>query len=362
MRPRDTVLERCENQKEALGLVERDSAMSRVSKPSRASAIFVATAASLAAMTAYNVYRTRKAEREHPPTGRFVTVDGVRLHYIERGEGPPVVLLHGNVVTAEDFDTSGVLDLLATRYRVIAFDRPGFGYSDRPHGSAWSARAQADLLRDALVVLGIERPIVLGHSWGAAVVLALALNHPDAVRGLVLVSGYYYPSLRADVLLSSPAAIPILGDLLRYSISPLLGKLMQPLLLKGMFAPLPVPANFAKGSTPNMSVRPGQIRAESQDGVAMIPGAIAMRRRYQELTMPVVIMAGTKDRVVNSKQPCRLHAQIPHSILRLVPDVGHMLHYAVPEEVAEGIGEAGGLPTKLHNIRQASASYTASAA
>ena len=170
--------------------------MSRVSKSSRASAIFVATAASLAAMTAYNIYRARKAEREHPPTGRFVTVDGVRLHYIEKGEGPPVVLLHGNVVTAEDFRTSGVLELLARRHRVIAFDRPGFGYSDRPHGSAWSARAQADLLRDALVVLGIKRPVVLGHSWGAAVALALALNHPDDVRGLVLLSGYYYPTLR----------------------------------------------------------------------------------------------------------------------------------------------------------------------
>ena len=63
-----------------------------------------------------------------------------------RGGGPPVVLLHGNVVTAEDFDTSGVLDLVAKRHRVIAFDRPGFGYSDRPHGSAWSAGTQAELI------------------------------------------------------------------------------------------------------------------------------------------------------------------------------------------------------------------------
>ena len=334
--------------------------MSSVSNVSRTNSIVVATAAALAATTAYNVYRARRAEREHPPTGRFLTVDGVRLHYLESGEGSPVVLLHGNVVMSEDFQTSGVLELLAGRHRVIAFDRPGFGYSDRPHGSAWSVREQADLLRDALDVLGINRPIVLGHSWGAAVALALALNHPDDVRGLVLLSGYYYPTLRADVLLSSPPAIPILGDLLRYTISPLLGKLLQPRLLKGMFAPLPVPASFALGSTPNMSLRPGQIRAESQDGVAMVPGAIAMRHRYQELTMPVVIMAGAEDRVINAKQPARLHAQIPHSILRLVPGVGHMIHYAVPEEVAKAIEEAGGLATTLRNTRQAS--YTASAA
>ena len=313
-----------ENQREAVGLIERDSAMSRVSNPSRASAIFVATAASLAAMTAYNIYRARQ----------------------EKGEGPPVVLLHGNVVTAEDFQTSGVLDLLARRHRVIAFDRPGFGYSDRPHGSAWSARAQADLLRAAFVVLGVDHPVVLGHSFGASVALALALNHPQEVRGLVLVSGYYYPTLRADVLLSSPAAIPLLGDLLRYSISPLLGRMMQPLLLKGMFTPLRVPANFKTGPAPKMSLRPGQIRAESQDGVAMIPGALAMRHRYQELTMPVVIMAGTKDRVVNAKQPR--------------PGVGHMLHYAVTDEVAEAIKEVGGSVTTLDKTQHAS--FTAAAA
>ena len=83
-----------------------------------------------------HISRARKTEREYLPTGRFITVDGVRLHYIEKGEGPPVVLLYGNVVTAEDFRTSGVLELLAGRHRVIAFDRPGFGYNDRPHGSA----------------------------------------------------------------------------------------------------------------------------------------------------------------------------------------------------------------------------------
>ena len=336
--------------------------MSRISQPSSTIGILASAAATIAAMTVYNVYRARKAEREHPPAGQFVTVDGVRLHYIERGEGPPVVLLHGNVVTAEDFDTSGVLDLVAQRHRVIAFDRPGFGYSDRPHGSAWSAGTQADLLRDAFAVLGINRPIVLGHSWGAAVALALGLNHSDAVRGLVLLSGYYYPTLRADVLFSAPTAIPILGDLLRFSVSPLIGRAMLPLLLKGMFAPLPVPARFTKSFPRGMSVRPGQIRAESQDGVAMIPVALAMRHRYQELSMPIVIMAGTKDRVVKDSQAVRLHEEIPHSVLRLIPGVGHMVHYSVPDEVARAIEEVGKPATMFRHGGRASSSHTASAA
>jgi pimeloyl-ACP methyl ester carboxylesterase len=328
--------------------------MSRISKPSSTIAILASAAATIAAMTVYNVYRTRKAEREYPPSGQFVTVNGVRLHYIERGEGPPVVLLHGNVVTAEDFISSEVLDLIAKRHRVIAFDRPGFGYSDRPHGSAWSAGTQADLIRDAFAHLGINRPIVLGHSWGAAVALALGLNHPEAVRGLVLLSGYYYPTLRADVLFSALTAIPILGDLLRYSVSPFIGKLMLPLLLKGMFAPLPVPARFTKSFPRDMPVRPGQIRAQSQDGVAMIPVALSMRHRYKELSMPVVIMAGAKDRVVKDSQAVRLHEELPNSILRLIPGVGHMVHYAVPDEVARAVEEAGKPATISRRAERAS--------
>ena len=115
-----------------------------------AGTVLAATAAALAASALYNAYRTRRAEREHPPAGRFVEVDGVRLHYLERGAGPPVVLLHGNVVTAEDWVLSGVLDRVAERHRVVAFDRPGYGHSDRPRGSAWTAAEQADLLRRAL--------------------------------------------------------------------------------------------------------------------------------------------------------------------------------------------------------------------
>ena len=130
-------------------------------------------------------------------------------------------------------------------------------------------------------------------------------------------------------------------SLLRLSVSPLIGRAMLPLLLKGMFAPLPVPARFTKSFPRGISVRPGQIRAESQDGVAMIPVALAMRHRYQELSMPIVIMAGTKDRVVKDGQAVRLHEEIPHSVLRLIPGVGHMVHYAVPDQVARAIEEAG---------------------
>jgi pimeloyl-ACP methyl ester carboxylesterase len=314
--------------------------------------LLASAAATLAATTAYNVYRARKTEREHPPAGQFVTVDGVRLHYIELGRGSPVVLIHGNLVTSDDFLLSGLLERIGERHRVIAFDRPGFGYSDRPRGSAWGAAAQADLLREAFAMLGIEPAVVLGHSWGATVAATLALNHPDAVRGLVLLSGYYYPTLRADTLPAATGAVPVLGDVLRFSITPLVGAAVLPGLFKGMFAPLPVPARFARGYPHGMSVRPGQIWAESQDGAAMIPAALATKSRYGELDMPVVIMAGTEDRVVNvDRHAIRLHLDVPHSLLLLVPDVGHMVHYAAPERVAEAVEFASG--QTAHYLRPA---------
>jgi pimeloyl-ACP methyl ester carboxylesterase len=301
------------------------------------------TAAALAATAVFNIYEARRVERRNPPRGRFIDVDGVRLHYLEQGEGPPVVLLHGNVVTAEDFAYSGLLDLAAERHRVIAFDRPGMGYSDRPNGKLWTPGAQADLLRRAFDRLAVERPVVVGHSLGAMVAAALALDHPEAVRGLVLLSGYFYPTARADVALASPPAIPVLGDVFRYTVSPLVGRALLPAVIKGMFTPRQVPADFAEDFPLGMSVRPSQIRASAQDAAAMIPAAAAMRQRYRELRMPLVIMAGREDKVAKvGGQSVRLHEEIPHSSIRLVPNVGHMLHYAVPEEVVAAIETVSG--------------------
>jgi hypothetical protein len=123
-----------------------------------------ALAAGVLALGNYLV--ARRTERRHPPEGSFIVVDGVRLHYSDRGHGSPILLIHGNAVTGADWNTSGVADLLLAKHRVIIFDRPGFGYSERPRDRTWTAARQAELLCKALRQLGVERPIVVGHSWG----------------------------------------------------------------------------------------------------------------------------------------------------------------------------------------------------
>ncbi len=216
-----------------------------------------------------------------------------------------------------------------------------FGYSRRPRRVIWTAARQARLLWQAFAAIALEPAVVIGHSWGTLVALALALDYPESVRSLILLSGYYYPALRADVALFSPPAIPVIGDIMRYTVSPPLAAAMMPALVKRTFAPLPVPDRFARGFPAGLALRPSQIRAEAEDTAMMISAAAAMHDRYRELRMPVTIMAGTQDRIVDhQRHAVRLSGEVPHSTLRLVPNAGHMIHYAVPNKVVEAIGGA----------------------
>jgi len=283
-----------------------------------------------------NWWLARKAERRNPPKGRFITVDGVRLHYLERGSGTPLVLLHGNESMIEDFQSSGLIDLAAKKYRVIAFDRPGFGHSERPRGTIWTPEAQARVIAAALKKNGVPSAIVLGHSWGTLVALALAVKYPQEVQALVLASGYYYPKPRADVIMLSPPAIPLIGDLLSHTISPLLARLNWPLLLRKMFAPKPVPEKF-NGFPREMAMRPSQIRASAAESALMLPSARRLQKQYRSLQIPVAIVVGADDRVIETEQSVQLHRDMPHSTFRWVPNTGHMVHQTATGEIMTAI-------------------------
>jgi pimeloyl-ACP methyl ester carboxylesterase len=297
------------------------------------------TAAAVLGTTALLVARrARRAERENPPTGRFLDIEGVHLHYLERGEGPPLVLLHGNGAMARDFEISGILERLAQRYRVIAIDRPGFGHTNRPSSQTWTPTAQAELIHQALIQLGIRQAIVVGHSWGTLVALSLALDHPADVPSLVLLSGYYFPTLRADVVASLATSAPILGDLLSYTITPLLGRAFRPRVFRKLFAPAAVPSRFETEFPTELSLRPSQLKASASETVLMTPSAAALAKRYGELKMPVIIMAGRDDRIVDfAHQSEHLHEVLREATLIPFEGSGHMIHHVDPEKVVEGI-------------------------
>jgi pimeloyl-ACP methyl ester carboxylesterase len=309
--------------------------------PTRLGGAALTAAAILGTTALVNARRARQAERNNPPAGHFLDIEGVGLHYLERGEGPPLVLLHGNGVMVQDFEISGMIERLAQQYRVIAVDRPGFGHTNRPRSRSWTPAAQAEVVHKALVHLNIKQAIVVGHSWGTLVALSLALDHPADVRTLVLLSGYYFPTFRGDVLTSLPTAVPIIGDLLSYTVAPLLGRAMRSRVFRKLFAPAAVPPRFQADFPSELSLRPSQLKASAEDTVSMTPSAAALAKRYDELKMPIVIMAGTGDRLVNfARQSGRLDEVLADSTLLPFKGAGHMIHHSAPEKVVDGINLA----------------------
>ena len=277
--------------------------------------------------------------RDNPPLGRFLDINGVRLHYVERGAGEPLVLLHGNGSMIQDFESSGLIEWGSKNYRVIVFDRPGFGHSDRPRDVIWTPVAQAELINKALQRLGVSHALVLGHSWGASVAIALALKHPELVRGLVLASGYYYPTARGDVVALSSPVVPLAGDVISHTLSPIVSRVMWPLLMAKIFGPQSVPKKF-DGFPKELAVRPSQIRASAAESALMIPDAFTFQDQYTALKMPVSIVAGEDDRLIDiDEQSSRLHADVVQSTFHRIPGTGHMVHQTATGSVMSAINE-----------------------
>ncbi|QJD58945.1 alpha/beta hydrolase [Pseudomonas sp. gcc21] len=302
---------------------------------------FALVAAALGASAAAARYCTSRAEKEYPPAGQFVEVDGVRLHYVERGSGEPLVLLHGAASMTDDFLISPFLEMAAERYRVIVFDRPGYGYSERPRSTVWGPVTQAALFQEAFRKLDIDQPLVLGHSWGAMVALALGLDFPWSIKGVVLMSGYFYPTSRPELALTSVTGLPLFGDILRYTLSPWLVRAAWHLGLRNIFAPGPVPEHFKNQFPVWLSLRPLALRTANEEFALLNPASDSLHNRYSELEKPCVIISGDGDRVLSPlDHSARLHAEVRGSDYWVFPGVGHMPHHVEPQQVLAAINLA----------------------
>jgi len=308
----------------------------------------------LATMALLNRHLAKKAERDNPAAGRFLNVDGVRLHYVERGSGEPLILLHGNGSMIQDFESSGLINLAAKYYRVISIDRPGFGHSDRPRNVVWTPDVQAELIEGALKRLNVSNGLVLGHSWGASVAVALALKYPTLVRGLILASGYYYPTARPDVLAMGMPALPLIGDVLSYTVSPLISRAIWPLMMAKIFGPRSVPEKF-RAFPKEMALRPSQLRASAAESAMMIPNAFLRRDQYAGLKMPIAIIAGDQDRLIDIEtQSARLHSDVRQSVFHRVVGNGHMIQQTATDRVIAAIREVAAASTEINPAAQRS--------
>jgi pimeloyl-ACP methyl ester carboxylesterase len=303
--------------------------------------------AGLAGSALANHGLARRAASVAPPRGRFVTSAACRLHIYERGQGPSVVLLHGLGTSLDDFVSSGLFAGLGQQYHVTAVDRPGYGHSDRPRDRVWTADEQARVIRSALVRRNgaSERVVLVGHSWGALVALAWALQHPGEVSGLVLLSPYLYATPRTDIVMMLPPVIPVLGDILRYSVMPWVNRLTVPAMYRRMFSPQPVPGRFYEDVPVEMAVRPLTIRAIAEDAALMMPTADRLQHHYDDLRIPISLLAGAADTVTDPHRHSeRFGEEIGNATARLVPGVGHMIHFAAREQIMREIASIAGEP------------------
>jgi pimeloyl-ACP methyl ester carboxylesterase len=265
---------------------------------------------------------------------RFVTVNGTRLHYLVQGSGRPVVLIHGNPGSAHDWIP--VLRTLALHHRVIAFDRPGHGQSQRPkHGDA-TVEVQAQLIHDALAQLRVERPIMVGHSWAAALALVYALNYEKELAGVLVVAPAVYESRDDGSFLTSLPTVPVIGDAANYVFSPILGASVIHSELKKAFAPDPVPTNYEHAAVTEWC-KPGRVRAYSLDESTFNASLRKFSPLYPQISVPLAILAGDSDLIVSGKENAlRLHEAVPKSRLVVLPRTGHEVPFTKPQSV---IGE-----------------------
>lgn len=294
-------------------------------------------AAGVLALRRYNLRTIAKAEAAFPPVGEFTGPPGARIHYVCRGAGAPVVLFHGAAGTLHDFDY--VIDALAAEFRVCAFDRPGHGYSDASAASHDTA-AQARLFHDLIVELGLERPVLVGYSWGAALALRYAFDYPDETGALVLIGGTTHigtaPRNPLYWILRTPYASEALISL---GLVPI-GRPYMAVPLRKVFAPDSTPGEYLKRARA-MWVRPAPVRAMTRDFHGLAAALRELRPRYHELPVPVVILSGDRDRLVDTERnSMALAREAPDTELILVPGAGHGLPQARPDAVVQGIRRA----------------------
>ncbi len=278
------------------------------------------------------------AEQGHPPLGRLIEVAGLPVHVVKMGRsGPPVVLIHGANVNLRDW-TFSLSDRLARDYRVLAMDRPGFGYSARGTGD-WTPARQATQLRAAASALGVERPILVGHSWGAIVALAWALEVPDDVAGLVSVSGATMPwGFAADV--ASALGVSKVG--VRYYMARLTRRAEEGAIeafVTRAFTPQLPPTGYLDFVGAPLSLRAETVAANSEDLGQTHAVLGAQSRRYGQLGMPVEIVHGAEDWLLNPERHAHgFAATLPHARVEVVPGVGHMAHHARPDLLEAALG------------------------
>ena len=285
-------------------------------------------------------WANRAAERAAPPLGRLVVVGPRLVHVIDRAADRPggvaIVFVHGASGNARD-------PLLAfgsafPHHRLLFVDRPGHGWSTRLGRGDSAPAVQAEVIAALLAEEGIGRAIVVGHSWGGSVAAAFGVGHPDKTAGLVFLAPATHPWPGGIDLLYRLTDTPLLGRLFGAAVVPGLGRLLLDDATARVFAPDPVPADYAGTIGATLLLRPDEWRANAEDIADLLANVTALQPHYREIRAPTLVVTGTRDPVVLREiHSAGLVRDIPGARLVELEGVGHMPHHAATARVVAEI-------------------------
>ncbi|MGB3051243.1 MAG: alpha/beta fold hydrolase [Polyangiales bacterium] len=268
------------------------------------------------------------------PTTHHITVNNLRLHYVEAGSGPPVLLLHGFPTSSHLY--RNIIPTLAKTHRVLAIDLPGYGLSDKPLDVTYDFDFYADVLDGFLHALDIGDTNLVVHDLGGPVGLYWALRNPGRVTRLTILNTLVYPETSWAVKLFLLALrTPILRD---YIVSPKgivaamkLGVVHKERLNRAILTPYTAPFE-------NAAARKALIKAGS--GLS-IQGLAQIAKGLPALKAPLRLIYGENDRVLPdiAQTMQRIQRAHPNAELTALPNCGHFLQEDEPERVAELISE-----------------------
>lgn len=273
------------------------------------------------------------------PEGTYLLIDNKRVHAVVKGNGPTVILLHGASGNTRDF-TFDMVDRLDDRYRVIVFDRPGLGLSDPLHANGESPQEQAAHLAKAAQALGVDRAVIVGHSYGGAVALAWAVTQPDSAAAVVTLAGASMPwpgELGAWYALMNTR----LGSVVAPIVSALAPRRAADRAIAPIFAPNTVPAGYLDHVGIELSLQPSVIRSNARQVYTLKPHLRELSQHYSNLSIPIEVIHGLSDETVPARYHSIPFSEItPGANLVLLDDTGHMPHHADPDTVVAAIDRA----------------------
>ena len=282
-------------------------------------------------------YTSRVQQANPISTGQMLTVNGHGVNVLTAGtDGPPVLMIHGASANSREFSWT-LAPRLDSEYRVLMADRPGHGYSERFEG-ADALGAQAAQMAGVLDQMAPgQKAVIVGHSFGGAVALRLALDRPDLVEGLVLSAPVSHDwGGGGQAWYNGLSASPVIGPVFTQLV-PTVGPAQVKAGINGVFDPAPVPENYFENSAIGLLFRPPNFRANAKDVRALEAELAAQSTRYPELKMPIVVFSGSKDTVIKPKLHVgELKKQVPVELV-ILPDEGHMPHHAHGDDVANAI-------------------------